>query len=111
MSDETKETNDAVIAAAKFYKLGKEVYADKKIGLSDIPLIIGAAPGIISSTSAAVENGGKIPSEIGHMTSEGAAKLTESIKKEFGVDEAKALTIIEGSLQVLAGGAKIASVF
>ena len=106
-----KETKEAVIAAAKFFKLGKEVMADGKIGLNDIGHVITAGPGILASTSSAAEGANKIPAEFKDLSIEEAAELTSAIKSEFGVDDEKASKIISGAFKILAGGAEIASAF
>lgn len=106
-----KETKEAVIAAAKFFKLGKEVMADGKIGISDIGSVISAGPGILTATMAAAEGAKNIPAEFKDLSIEEASELTSAIMSEFSVDDEKAQKIISGAFKIIAGGAEIAGAF
>lgn len=106
-----QETKEAIIATAKFYKLGKEVMADGKVNLKDLPAIISAGPGIFSSATIGLEGAEKIPSEIKDLSTDEALEIAEAIKAEFSVGDEKAMAIIAKSLKLIASGLELASEF
>ena len=102
-----KETKEAVIAVAKFYKLGKEVLADGKISLGDIPAVVSAAPSLYTSTLVAVEGGEKIPAEFKDISPEELGELASAVIAEFQVADEKALAIIAASLKLISAGTEL----
>lgn len=75
-----KETKEIFVAAAVVYKSAKAASEDGKIDFTDIGHFFDDIPHI----QAAIEDAGKVPSEVANMSNEDKEEIFEAVENELG---------------------------
>lgn len=78
-----KETIEVVKLGGALLKAGKNIWADKKIGMDDLGHLMAAVPHV----QPAVDNIGLVPKEVSELDSDDAAKIVAAFDDEFGTGE------------------------
>lgn len=96
-----KELKEIVGFAMDLVQLGLNVAKDKKIDMNDLALLLASLPALAVSGGAAFSDLKVIPAEAKDLSEEELAELLGLVAVKFaGVDNAKAILIVEKSLAV-----------
>jgi len=96
-----KELKEMVGFAMDLVQLGLNVAKDKKVDMTDLALLVTSLPALAVSGSSAFSDLKVIPAEAKDLNEEELAELLGLVAVKFaGVDNAKALLIVEKSLAV-----------
>lgn len=96
---DTKNLTEVVDFTLDLTQLGIDVAADKKVDLSDLGLLVGRTPQLVSSGILAFSDLDAIPPELLDMDSEEAVALVSHVMVKLSVSDVKARAIVERSLK------------
>lgn len=88
-----------VTLIAKSIQTGVQVAADGKVDWSDLSLILGAVPSLVS----ALDGIALVPSELAQLSADDAAELSAELIAQLALSDAKAEKVLEASLKILVG--------
>lgn len=98
MSD-ISQLKKLVTLVAKSVQTGVQVAADGKVDWSDLSLILGAVPSLISALDGVTA----VPAELSHLSAEDAAELSAELVAQLALSDEKAVAVLSASLKILVG--------
>lgn len=82
---------------------GLAVAQDGKVDWSDMSVIMGVAPSLVSALSKL----GELPAEVSKLSPEAVAQLVAELDAGIPLSDAKAQAIVKASLKMVEGGADL----